>query len=149
MSKWDTRFLEMALLVAGWSKDPRTQVGAVIADPEHRVVGVGYNGYPRGFKDSIATDSRELKHRLVIHAEVNAILNAVKPIPEGCTLYVTHPVCDRCVVTAAQAGIFHIVAIEDNRPHDDDWQETQALVRRLCREESIQYTLKHYPVRYE
>jgi deoxycytidylate deaminase len=41
--KWDRRFLELARHVAAWSKDPSTQVGAVVAEGK-RVVSLGYNG---------------------------------------------------------------------------------------------------------
>ncbi len=31
--------------------DPSTQVGACIVDPEQKIVGIGYNGFPRGCSD--------------------------------------------------------------------------------------------------
>ena len=49
-NKWDKRFLEMAKLVASWSKDPSTQVGAV-AVRNRTVIAQGYNGFPRGMDD--------------------------------------------------------------------------------------------------
>ena len=49
--KWDDRFLVLAKLIGSWSKDPSTQVGAVIVDDKNRIVSVGYNGFPRGIKD--------------------------------------------------------------------------------------------------
>ena len=33
LDKWDQRFMDLANFVAAWSKDPSTQVGAVIANP--------------------------------------------------------------------------------------------------------------------
>ena len=51
---WDDRFLSLAALVAGWSKDPSTQVGCVIVDPDRRVRGMGYNGFPAGIADTEA-----------------------------------------------------------------------------------------------
>lgn len=51
MTNWPQRFLELAQLVASWSKDPSTQVGAVIVDANRRVVSLGYNGPPRGTSD--------------------------------------------------------------------------------------------------
>lgn len=45
-AEWDRRFLKIAREVATWSKDPSTQVGAVIVDPDQRVVSLGYNGPP-------------------------------------------------------------------------------------------------------
>jgi len=52
MIKWSNRFLQLAALVATWSKDPSTQVGSVIADDKNRVLSVGFNGFPRKVLDS-------------------------------------------------------------------------------------------------
>ena len=48
---WDEYFMGLAHLSAMRSKDPSTQVGAVIVDAEHKVVGIGYNGLPIGCSD--------------------------------------------------------------------------------------------------
>jgi deoxycytidylate deaminase len=53
MADWDSRFLEMAVLVSKWSKDPSTKVGAVIAKGKF-VVSLGFNGHPAGVADSAA-----------------------------------------------------------------------------------------------
>ena len=45
-AKWNRRFLKIAREGATWSKDPSTQVGAVIVDQDQRVVSLGYNGPP-------------------------------------------------------------------------------------------------------
>ena len=45
---WDECFMRMANVIAERSKDPSTQTGAVIADQNNVVVGLGYNGMPRG-----------------------------------------------------------------------------------------------------
>ena len=41
---WDEYFMGLAHLSAKRSKDPSTQVGAVIVNEEKRIVGIGYNG---------------------------------------------------------------------------------------------------------
>jgi deoxycytidylate deaminase len=53
----------MAQLVATWSRDPSTKVGAVIVTPENVVVSVGYNGFAQRMPDvkSHYTD-REAKY---------------------------------------------------------------------------------------
>lgn len=38
---WDEYFMSAAFLSAMRSKDPCTQVGAVIVNPQHRIVGIG------------------------------------------------------------------------------------------------------------
>ena len=50
-ANWDARFLELAHHESRWSKDPSTKVGAVIANDQHQVLSLGYNGFPRGVED--------------------------------------------------------------------------------------------------
>ncbi len=88
ISKWAKRFYQMAELVASWSKDPSTQVGAVITK-QNRIVSVGFNGYPHGVSDSVDTDERELKYLKTLHAEENAILFSKRDL-DGCDIWVTH-----------------------------------------------------------
>src|SRR5215211_7971600 len=94
--KWDQRFLEMAYLVGGWSKDPSTKTGAVIVDTQKRVVSVGYNGFPAPVADDARLHCRELTYEIIVHAEVNALIFAQRTVV-GCTLY-TSPFmsCSRC-----------------------------------------------------
>src|SRR3989344_2191240 len=75
--KWDRRFLALAEHVAQWSKDPSTKTGAVIVDPNNRVVSLGYNGFPRGVNDlPERLSNRELKYKIIVHCERNALLFA-------------------------------------------------------------------------
>lgn len=100
--KWHNRFVAMAQLVATWSKDPSTQVGAVIVDNDKRIVSTGYNGAPRGVNDdSCDRDTRLLR---TLHAEENAILFARRDLT-GYYLYCTHPPCAHCAAVIVQAGI--------------------------------------------
>lgn len=116
MPNWDRRFLELAKHVSEWSKDPSSKIGAVIVDPETNVVvGMGYNGFPRGVgDDTYRLNTRDLKLHYIVHAEVNAILNANKSV-RGCTIYI-HPIimqppcCSECAKFIVQAGIKRIVS---------------------------------------
>ena len=109
MDKWDRRFYRMAMEVATWSKDPDERVGCVLVSPDRRRQSCGYNGLPAGVEDTARrlTDS-ELKNRLSIHAELNAILNARTDLT-GWTLYVTKSPCLGCAGAAVQAGIKRVV----------------------------------------
>lgn len=94
--KWDKRFLEMAKMVSSWSKDPSTQVGAVIVRPDKSVCSVGFNGFPQRMDDLPGLYAiREEKYSRIIHAEINA-LNFANEKMAGYTLY-TYPflTCDR------------------------------------------------------
>jgi dCMP deaminase len=109
MNKWDARFMALAQLLASWSKDPSTGVGAVIVDEEQRVVSVGFNGFPRGCSDDAELlQDREERLRRTIHAEENALLFARSAV-KGCTLYATHHPCARCAAKIAQSGISRVV----------------------------------------
>jgi len=109
MEKWHRRFLDFAAHVATWSKDPSTQVGCVIVDDERRVVALGYNGFPRGVTDGKERyDDRPTKYAMVVHAEANAILNAVGDV-KGATAYVTHHPCASCAGLLIQAGVRSII----------------------------------------
>ena len=48
---WDEYFMSAAFLSSMRSKDPATQVGAVIVNAQRRIVGIGYNGMPSGCSD--------------------------------------------------------------------------------------------------
>jgi len=106
-AKWHYRHLAAAELVASWSKDPSTKVGARIVDAQHRVISEGFNGPPRGVNDDPNID-RETKLRRTIHAEKNAILFAQRDLT-GATLYVTHFPCSQCAAFIVQAGIKQVV----------------------------------------
>lgn len=121
--KWDRRFLELAQHVATWSKDPSSKIGAVIVNDERIVIGMGYNGFPRGCNDSpeIYAD-RAKKLTRVVHAELNAILNA-NGTTRGATLYVSGlPPCDKCAASIVQAGIKRVVFVAAEIP--DRWKES-------------------------
>ena len=109
LTTWDKRFLDLAHHVAQWSKDPSTQVGCVIVNPQRIVVGMGYNGFPRGVKDGADRyDDRPTKYAMVVHAEANAILNAVGST-RGTLAYVTHHPCASCSGLLIQAGVRAII----------------------------------------
>lgn len=108
-SSWDIRLLQLASLVATWSKDPSTKVGAVVADANHRIISIGFNGFPRGVEDGehLLMD-RDEKLMRTIHAEENALLFTRVSI-EGCTIYTTHFPCARCAAKIIQSGIAHVI----------------------------------------
>ena len=112
MADWDGRFLGLAAHIAGWSKDPSTQVGCVIVGPDREVRSTGFNGLPRGIADTRERlEDRELKYLLICHAEENAIMHAARIgiSLKGCTVYVTWPPCTRCARSLIQAGVSEVV----------------------------------------
>lgn len=118
MSKWDERFLDLAELVAGWSKAPSTRVGAVIVDDNNRVISLGFNGAPRSVDDTFL--DREIKLLRTIHAEANALHFAHRDV-EGCHMYVTHPPCCHCAGHIIQRGIASVTFPAPTREFLDRW----------------------------
>lgn len=123
---WDDYFLAMAFLTARRSKDPNTQVGAVIVHAEtKRILALGYNGFPRGCSDDLLPWARQgdselhKKYLYVCHAEVNAVLNKGSADVKGATLYVALFPCSDCAKTIIQAGIQEVVYMSDQY-HDTD-----------------------------
>ena len=120
MQDQDKRFLELAQLVAGWSKDPRTKCGSVVVRPDGTVASLGFNGFPRGVADSDERlNDRACKHALMIHAEENALLHAREPFA-GYAIYVW-PIqpCSRCAAKIIQAGIARVVCPKELRTTDE------------------------------
>lgn len=139
--KWDRFYLEMALHVASASKDPSTKVGAVITRPDLTVASVGFNGFARNMKDDEALyANREQKYSRIIHAEMNAILNAHGPV-EGYSLYVTLAPCDRCSVFIAQAGIKRVVCLAPTEEQKERWGTSIDLARSYLEEASVSLKL--------
>ncbi len=115
---WDEYFMSIALLSAKRSKDPSTQVGACIVDDDNKVVSIGYNGMPRGIKDSDLTwekgEDLNNKYLYVCHAEFNAILNTRNGSAlKGCRVYVTLFPCNECAKAIVQTGIKEVIYLSN------------------------------------
>jgi dCMP deaminase len=144
IEKWDRRFLELAKHVSTWSKDPSTQVGAVLVNELKQVVGMGYNGFARGVEDTDERlNEREVKYRLVVHAEVNAIIQAGHEA-RGSTLYVypsfmLPPICHDCAKAAIQAGVVGIVGYEpdESDPRVQRWKDSIAYSKEMWDEAGL------------
>lgn len=141
LQKWDKRFLEMAANTARWSKDPSTQVGAVITDGKI-VVSVGYNGFPADIEDKPEWyEDRAKKLSLMIHAEINAKNYANRSL-EGCTLY-TYPFlpCRDCTEEFKDSGIVRVVSYKN---HILRWHDSIEAAKRCFKHnniEVVEYTL--------
>ena len=115
---WDEYFMGVAELSAMRSKDPHTQVGCCIVSPDHKILSMGYNGFPRGCSDDDFPWKREgppleNKYFYTTHSELNAILNYRGGSLEGSSLYVTLIPCNECAQAIIQAGIKEIVYDSD------------------------------------
>ena len=138
-NKWDLRFVELARHISFWSKDPSTQVGAVIVDRRNRVISMGYNGFPRGIKDTPERlNDREVKYSMVVHGEINALLFATQPL-EGTTLFLWPFLsCSKCTAIIINAGIKRVVAPLSFNPR---WEKSIELSQALYHEAGVQVVL--------
>ena len=140
-SKWDTRFLDLALHISGWSKDPSTQVGCVVVGPDREIRSTGFNGFPRGINDTIERlEDRSQKYPMLCHAEENAIMHAARIgiSLKDCTAYVTWPPCSRCARSLIQAGVSEIVYPDDSEI-PERWHDDFAIATRMFNEAGISY----------
>lgn len=113
---WDEYFMSVALLAAMRSKDPNTQVGACIVGEDNRIISTGYNGFPRGCSDDEFPwdrEGEETKYPYVVHAELNAILNAGGRSLAGARVYVGLFPCNECAKAIIQAGIKEVIYLSD------------------------------------
>jgi len=104
----DDRYMGLAFFHASFSKDPNTQVGAVIVDLENKITGTGYNGPPKKINDSLIDWDRPYKYAFIKHAEANAINHSLIST-KNTTLYVTGIPCQKCMLEIVDAEISRVV----------------------------------------
>jgi dCMP deaminase len=131
---WDDYFMCVAKLSAMRSKDPSTQVGACIVNASRHIVGVGYNGFPIGCSDDELPWGKEgpfleTKYPYVVHAEANAILNAIGGDLSGCTIYVALFPCNECAKLIIQARIREVVYLSDKYAETDPVRAARRMFR--------------------
>ena len=116
---WDEYFMGVSLLAAERSKDPNTQVGACIVDDTNRIISTGYNGFPYGCSDDeypwerAGETAGKTKYPYVVHAELNAILNAGGKKLAGARIYVDLFPCNECAKAIIQSGIREVIYLSD------------------------------------
>jgi len=113
---WTNYFLGLAKVVSQRSHDIHTQHGCIITDTYNRILGVGYNGYPRGMKDHDLPKNRPDKYHWMIHAEKNALSNCIVR-PQNGIAYVTGQCCNDCAISLWQEGVEKIIMIDDHGTH--------------------------------
>lgn len=118
---WTDYFLGLAKVVSQRSHDVQTQHGCVITDQNHRILGLGYNGFPRGVSDRYLPNTRPDKYPWMIHAERNALANCTIRPDDGIA-YVTGQCCNDCIMSLWQEGIKTVVMCKGHGTHlfDDE-----------------------------
>lgn len=139
MNKWDKRFLEVAKQIASWSKDPNKSVGCVVVDDDHNQLSGGYNGFPRGVADDARLSDHDIKLKIIVHAEANAVATAARNghSLKGGTIYCTFPPCSQCASLLIQTGIKRVVSL--NPPMQSKWMPDILLAQQLFKEAGVEY----------
>jgi len=130
---WDEAFMQICRIIAQRSKDPNTQNGACLVNDKNVVIGLGYNGFPRGCSDDKLPWARkgeffDTKYAYVVHAEENAILNA-NASTEGAKLYCTLFPCNECAKVIIQRGIGEVIYESDKYYKDDPWRVSRKILK--------------------
>ena len=129
--------VDLAEHVSELSKDPSTKVGAAIFDSDRRLISVGYNGLAKGVADTPERlNDREVKYRMVLHAEKNAIAFATQPL-HGATLFCTHPCCTQCAAMVIQVGIKHVCWPTPTQDFIDRWIDDLRLSAEMFEEAGV------------
>jgi len=110
---WTDYFLGLAKVVSQRSHDIHTQHGCVITDQNHRILGVGYNGFPKNLDDTILPKSRPEKYHWMVHSERNALSNCIVR-PDNGIAYVTGQCCNDCIIALWQEGISEVYMIDNH-----------------------------------
>lgn len=131
---WDDYFMSVALLSGKRSKDPNTQVGACIVNKNNVIESIGYNGLPKGCSDDEFPWEKEgemlnTKYPFVVHAELNAILNAKGKDLSGCKIYVALFPCNECAKTIIQSGISEVVYLSDKYSNTDSVKASKMMFK--------------------
>lgn len=130
---WDEAFMQICRVIAQRSKDPNTQNGACVVNERNIIMGLGYNGFPRGCSDDKFPWAREgdffeTKYAYVVHAEENAILNTNAPL-DGAKLYCTLFPCNECAKVIIQKGIKEVIYENDKYHNDKIWKASRRMLK--------------------
>ena len=140
---WDSRFLDLAEQISGWSKDPSRKIGAVAIGSEGQVLAQGYNGFPRGIHDNIGLlEDKKSKYDRIVHAEMNVIYNACYNgvSLDGASLYIYGlPLCSKCCIRLIQVGIKRVIMKAPKLPKR--WNDSWKLSEKLLSEANINFYL--------
>lgn len=136
-------FINKLPSTAARSKDPSTQVGAIVVGPDGEVRGEGYNGFPRRVKETLQRWDKAsgAKYKWVVHAEANVVYNSARVgIPlKHCVMYVSFLPCVECAKAIVQSGIVGVVvdAVNHEKVQTAKWEADKQIVLDMFHESSV------------
>jgi dCMP deaminase len=144
-TKWSERFMEMAVLISSWSKDPRRKIGAIaVSQKDRRILSSGYNGFPKQIEDDGRLLVSAEKSKYVIHAEMNCIYNATYTgvSLNGASLFVHGlPVCAECAKGIIQVGIDNVYCNFETTKEDSFWINSFEQTKSILKEAGVKLWL--------
>lgn len=140
--EWEEYFSDLLDVLKKKSKDPSTKVSAIITDSHNAIIATGFNGFPMGVMDDEERyENREIKYKMVVHAEMNAILLAARngKSLNGSTLWVNKFPCCECAKAIIQSGIkrVNIISKENDSKFDERWEESILISNKMFSEADI------------
>lgn len=137
---WNKRKIKYVLgEINSWSKDPSTKVSAAIFNGKYPICA-SYNGFPPGVHDTVErlTD-REVKYKLVQHAEANSISTCARLgiKTEGMTMAVSLFPCSSCAGMIISAGIKEVITLKPVGDILTRWEKDFQISRTLFSEAGI------------
>ncbi len=139
---WDEYFAQLTLLTAKKSEDESTKCGAIIVTPTNEILSTGYNGFPRGIKNTPERQERPIKYKYFEHSERNAIYNAARNGIKTlrAKMWITGIPCADCARSIIQAGIVEAICLKGAHQDSDfeaRWKESTDFTRQLFEEAGI------------
>jgi dCMP deaminase len=140
MSKWDNRWMKMVDLVSTFSEDTSTKMGCVVVSKSNDLLSIGWNGLPRGIKNTPNKNIRPVKYKYFEHAERNTIYNSSRngiPLKDS-IIYISCLSCCDCTRSIIQSGIKKIVIRKNNDPEfEKRWSEDFKISKSMLKEAGI------------
>lgn len=122
----DDFYMGLVYWIASKSKDPNTQVGALIISDKNQPLGWGYNGPPPAINDKEINWARPEKYDWIEHAEENAIDFSDKRHLENATLYVNAKPCKKCMLKIVKSGIKKVIYCNFKSDKDSSLQQNSS-----------------------
>jgi dCMP deaminase len=115
---WDEIWMNLAEDLSQRSTCKRASVGCVVVSADNAtVLGIGYNGGPKGLNNECLSDEPGKCGHL--HAEINALIKAnYRGETAQKKVYVTVEPCYTCAVALVNADIKEVIYGREYRLHD-------------------------------
>lgn len=134
----DKQYLELCFSAAKiFSTCGKKKYAAVLVDKDDHIVGIGYNGGPRGFQHcdeggcprfkEMSLSGSNYDNCIAVHAEANALLHSdysSKPTK----LYVNGPPCFSCAKLVANSTIEEVYYVKDESYFE--WKNIEAFLNK-------------------